>query len=161
MALALGVVAHTPSIAPVVRLIVVCVGKIRDPFADDVAHYERLIARHSRLETVELPESDPAREGEAILKRVPADGYLCALDREGRAVSSESLAAFLEERRAGGRDLWLTVGGPFGLSSAVLERAEDRISLGAITLPHQLARVLLLEQLFRAHKIVLGQRYHY
>jgi 23S rRNA (pseudouridine1915-N3)-methyltransferase len=133
-----------------VRLIVVCVGKIRDPFADDVAHYERLIARHSRL-----------REGEAILKRVPADGYLCALDREGRAVSSESLAAFLEERRAGGRDLWLAVGGPFGLSSAVLERAEDRISLGAITLPHQLARVVLLEQLFRAHKIVLGQRYHY
>jgi 23S rRNA (pseudouridine1915-N3)-methyltransferase len=161
VALALGVVAHTPSIAPVVRLIVVCVGKIRPPFADDVAHYERLISRLARLETIELPESDPDREGAAILKRVSADGYLCALDREGRSVSSDSLAGFVEDRRAAGRDVWFAIGGPFGLSSAVLERAADRVSLGAITLPHQLARVVLLEQLFRAHKIVLGQRYHY
>jgi 23S rRNA (pseudouridine1915-N3)-methyltransferase len=140
---------------------VVCVGKIRAPFVDDVAHYERLLARHARLETIELPETDPEREGEAILKRVPSEAALCALDREGRPVSSESLAALLAERRGAGRDLWLVVGGPFGLSGAVLERAVDRISLGAITLPHQLARVVLLEQLFRAHKIVLGQRYHY
>jgi len=128
---------------------------------DDVAHYERLLARHTRLETIELPESDPEREGEAILKKIPSGAQLCALDREGRPLSSESLAELLAERRGGGHDLWLVLGGPFGLSSAVLERAADRISLGAITLPHQLARVVLLEQLFRAHKIVLGQRYHY
>ena len=67
----------------------------------------------------------------------------------------------LEERRAGGRDLCFVVGGPFGLVRAVLERAAERLSLGPITLPHQLARVVLLEQLFRAHKIVLGEPYHY
>jgi 23S rRNA (pseudouridine1915-N3)-methyltransferase len=140
---------------------IVCVGKIRRPFEDDVAHYQRLLRRHVRLETIELPETDPEREGNAILKRISKDAYVCVLDREGRAASSESLAALLEERRAGGRDVCFVIGGPFGLSDAVLERAAERISLGAITLPHQLARVVLLEQIFRAHKIVLGQQYHY
>ena len=143
------------------RLIIVCVGKIRAPFQDDVAHYERLLGRHARLETVELPESDPEREGTAILKRIPADAYVCVLDREGRTATSESLARFLDERRAGGRDVSFVIGGPFGLSESVRERADQRISLGKITLPHQLARVVLLEQLFRAHKILLGQAYHY
>jgi 23S rRNA (pseudouridine1915-N3)-methyltransferase len=144
-----------------VRIVLACVGKIRAPFEDDVAHYERLLRRHARLETVELPEADPDREGEAILRRIPADAYVCALDRGGREHSSESLAGWLEERRGAGRDLWLAIGGPFGLAESVLGRAQERISLGQITLPHQLARVVLLEQLFRAHKIVLGQRYHY
>jgi 23S rRNA (pseudouridine1915-N3)-methyltransferase len=144
-----------------VRLIVVCVGKVRAPFADDVAHYERLIARHARLETIELPESDPEREGEAILRRAPADARLSVLDRTGRELTSEELARSLEAWRTAGRDVSFVIGGPFGLSPAVLERASDRISLGPITLPHQLARVVLLEQLFRAHKIVLGHPYHY
>jgi 23S rRNA (pseudouridine1915-N3)-methyltransferase len=144
-----------------VRLIIVCVGKIRAPFQDDVAHYERLLGRHARLETVELPESDPEQEGMAVLKRIPADAYVCVLDREGRTATSESLAGFLDERRAGGRDVSFVIGGPFGLSETVRERADQRISLGKITLPHQLARVVLLEQLFRAHKILLGQAYHY
>jgi 23S rRNA (pseudouridine1915-N3)-methyltransferase len=143
------------------RLIVLSVGKIRPPFVDDVDHYERLLSRHVRIETIELPESDPEREGGAILKRIPKDAYVCALDREGRPATSEALAGFLEERRTGGRDVYFVIGGPFGLSGAVLERAQERISLGAITLPHQLARVVLVEQLFRAHKIVLGQQYHY
>ena len=128
---------------------------------DDAAHYERLLARLARVETIELPESDVDREAEAILKRVPPGSHLCVLDREGRAVSSEALAGRLEEWRAGGRDVCFVIGGPFGLAEPVLERAAERLSLGAITLPHQLARVVLLEQLFRAHKIVLGQRYHY
>jgi 23S rRNA (pseudouridine1915-N3)-methyltransferase len=161
VALAVLVFAHPPSIAAAVRLIIVCVGKIRAPFEDDVAHYERLLARHARLETIELPETDPEREGGAILKRIPTDAYVCVLDRAGRALTSEDLAGLLEERRAGGRDVCFVIGGPFGLSQQVLDRATERISLGAITLPHQLARVVFLEQLFRAHKIVLGEKYHY
>jgi 23S rRNA (pseudouridine1915-N3)-methyltransferase len=144
-----------------VRIVLVCVGKIRPPFDDDVAHYERLLARHTRLETIELPESDPHREEAATLRRIPPDAYLCALDREGRACSSEWLAEFLEQRRGAGRDLCFAIGGPFGLGEGVRDQAQERLSLGAITLPHQLARVVLLEQLFRAHKIVLGQQYHY
>jgi len=161
VALAVLVVGHPPSIAAAVRLIIACVGKIRTPFEDDIAHYERLLARHVRLETIELPESDPEREGAMLLKRIPKEAYVCALDREGRSLSSEDLAGLLEERRVAGRDVCFVLGGPFGFSEAVLNRAAERISLGAITLPHQLARVVLLEQLFRAHKIVLGEKYHY
>ena len=152
------------------RLLVICVGKVRPPFADDSAHYERLLGRVARLEVAELPEAgaDPSRarealasEGRAILKRVPEPAYLCALDREGDTLSSEGLAGFVEERRMSRADPCLVVGGPLGLDRAVLERAQRTISLGPITLPHQLARVVLLEQLFRAHKILAGEPYHY
>jgi 23S rRNA (pseudouridine1915-N3)-methyltransferase len=153
-----------------VRLLVICVGKVRPPFADDAAHYERLLGRQARLEVVELAEAGTgpgrarealASEARAILKRVPEGAYLCALDREGDALSSEALAAFVEERRMARADLCLVVGGPLGLGATVLERAQRRISLGAITLPHQLARVVLMEQLFRAHKILAGEPYHH
>jgi 23S rRNA (pseudouridine1915-N3)-methyltransferase len=153
-----------------VRLLVICVGKVRPPFADDIAHYERFLGRLARLEVAELPEAgaDPARarealasEGRAILKRVPEESYVCATDRGGEALSSEELARLVEERRMARADLCFVVGGPLGLDRTVLERAQRPISLGRITLPHQLARVVLMEQLFRAHKILAGEPYHY
>ena len=152
------------------RLLLICVGKARQPFADDIAHYERLLGRHARLETIELAEAGEsperaaralASEGQAILRRVPDGAYACALDREGDQLSSEDLAAFLAERRMSRADLCFVVGGPLGLDRAVLERAGLRLALGRLTLPHQLARVVLLEQLFRAHKILAGEPYHY
>jgi len=154
-----------------VRITLVCVGRLRgSPFADDVAHYERLLSRQVRLETRELREGggdasrraeNLAREAEAILTRIPAGAFLSALDREGEALTSTSLADWLEQRRRSGRDLCFVVGGAFGLDPSVLERAEQRLSLGPVTLPHQLARVVLLEQLFRAHKILAREPYHY
>ena len=86
---------------------------------------------------------------------------MSVLDREGDQLSSEELAAFLEERRMSRADLCIVVGGPQGLDPSVLERANRRLAFGRITLPHQLARVVLLEQLFRAHKILAGEPYHY
>jgi 23S rRNA (pseudouridine1915-N3)-methyltransferase len=154
-----------------VRITIVCVGRLRgSPFADDVAHYERLLSRHARLETREVRESGAdasrraeslAREGEAILARIPSGTFLSVLDREGEALTSTSLADWLEQRRQAGRDLCFVVGGAFGLDSSVPERAEQRLSLGPLTLPHLLARVVLLEQLFRAHKILAREPYHY
>jgi len=154
-----------------VRIVLICVGRARSPFADDVAHYERLLGRHARLETIELPEAGArsareagaarASEGEAILRRVPSTARVLALDRAGRPRTSEELAALVAECRNAGHDLCFVVGGPFGLDRKVLERADERLSLGPITLPHQLARVVFLEQLYRAHKIVLGEPYHY
>jgi 23S rRNA (pseudouridine1915-N3)-methyltransferase len=142
-----------------VRLLLICVGKVRQPFVDDVAHYQRLLARQARLEIVEVPEG--AGEAGAILKRIPGEAYVCALDREGDLLTSEEVAAFLEERRMGRTDLCFVLGGPFGLDPAILERSQRSLSFGSITLPHQLARVVLLEQLFRAHKILAGEPYHY
>jgi len=141
-----------------VRLVVITVGKVRPPFTDDVEHYGRLLGRHTRLEQVELSESaDPA----AILRRVPDGAHLCALDRGGRALDSEGWAKLIAERRMARADLAFVVGGPLGLDDAVLERADERLAFGPPTLPHQLARVVLLEQLFRAHKILAGEPYHY
>jgi 23S rRNA (pseudouridine1915-N3)-methyltransferase len=135
---------------------------VRPPFADDVAHYERLLGRYARLETAALAEAgSPEREAAAIARRIPESAYLCALDREGDLLTSEELAAFVEERRMSRADLCFVVGGPLGLDPALVARADRRLAFGRQTLPHQLARVVLLEQLFRAHKILAGEPYHY
>ena len=137
---------------------VISVGRVKPPFTDDVEHYARLLGRHARLEQVELAEH---ADGAAILRRVPDGTHLCALDRKGRALASEGWAELIAERRMARADVAFAVGGPFGLEAEVLERADQRLSFGPPTLPHQLARVVLLEQLFRAHKILAGEPYHY
>ena len=134
------------------RIIVVAVGRLRPPFADDVAHYGKLLSRYSRLELVEL------REDEQVPRRLPDRAFVSLLDPAGRRPESLEFSAFLESRRQSGVDLCFVVGGPFGLE---LEGVDHRLSLGRMTLPHQLARVVLLEQLYRAHKILAGERYHY
>lgn len=134
------------------RIIVVAVGRLRPPFADDVQHYQKLLAGHTRLEIVEV------REDEQVVRRVPDRAYVSLLHREGDRPDSLGFARFLEDRRQGGRDLCFVIGGPFGLD---LDHVDHRLSLGEITLPHQLARVVLLEQLYRAHKILAREPYHY
>ena len=128
------------------------VGKVKAPYADDVAHYERLLAKQARVEVIEVADDD------AVGRRVPDRAYVSLLDDRGHAYDSESFARWLEERRQAGRDVCFVVGGPFGTA---LDRCDTRLSLGRITLPHQLARVVLLEQLYRAHKILAGEPYHY
>jgi 23S rRNA (pseudouridine1915-N3)-methyltransferase len=135
-----------------VRIIVVAVGRLRPPFADDVRHYQGLLARHARVELAEV------RENEQVAKRLPERGYVSLLDREGEAMDSVAFSRFLETRRQSGMDLCFVVGGPFGLQ---LDHVDHRLSFGPLTLPHQLARVVLLEQLYRAHKILAGEPYHY
>jgi 23S rRNA (pseudouridine1915-N3)-methyltransferase len=135
-----------------VRIVVVAVGRLRPPFADDVQHYQKLLARHARLELVEV------REDEQVARRMPERAFVSLLHRDGERLDSMGLSRFVEQRRQSGRDLCFVVGGPFGLE---LETVEHRISLGPLTLPHQLARVVLLEQLYRAHKILAGEPYHY
>ena len=134
------------------RLVVVSVGRLRPPYVDDIQHYQRLIARHVRLELVEL------REDEQVNRRLPPRAFVSLLDREGEELDSLEFSRFIEERRRDGRDLCVVVGGPYGLD---LEGVDHRLSLGRLTLPHQLARVVLLEQLYRAHKIIAGEPYHY
>jgi 23S rRNA (pseudouridine1915-N3)-methyltransferase len=134
------------------RIVVVAVGRVRPPFADDVAHYAKLLSGHTPLDLVEV------REDERVERRIPQRGFVSLLDIGGQALDSLRLSRFLEDRRMSGRDLCFVVGGPFGLE---LERADHRLSLGPLTLPHQLARVVLLEQLFRAHKILKNEPYHH
>jgi 23S rRNA (pseudouridine1915-N3)-methyltransferase len=135
-----------------VRILVVAVGRLRPPFSDDVQHYQKLLARHVKLELIEV------REDEQVARRIPDRTYVALLDRGGEELDSVSFSGWLEQRRQSGRDVCFVIGGPFGLE---LEEVDHRLSLGRITLPHQLARVVLLEQLYRGHKILAGEPYHY
>ncbi|HXB65313.1 MAG TPA: 23S rRNA (pseudouridine(1915)-N(3))-methyltransferase RlmH [Solirubrobacteraceae bacterium] len=135
------------------RVIVVGEARMRPPFADDVAHYRRLLSRYVKLELVEV------RSREAVARRVPPGAWVSLLTADGRAYDSVAFSAFLEERRMAGTELAFVIGGPWG--APPLERVDHRLSLGAMTLPHQLAWVVLLEQLYRAHKILAGEPYHY
>ena len=135
------------------RLIVLAVGRLRPPYADDVQHYQKLLARHARVELIEV------REDERIAKRIPERAYVSQLHSSGQTYDSIAFSRFLEERRQAGLDLCFVIGGAYGMED--LERADHRLSLGPMTLPHQLARVVLLEQLYRAHKILANEPYHH
>jgi 23S rRNA (pseudouridine1915-N3)-methyltransferase len=135
-----------------VRLLVVAVGRLRPPFADDVRHYQKLLAGHARLELIEV------REGEQVARRIPPRTFVSLLHREGEMPDSLSFSRFVEERRQSGLNVCFVIGGPYGLD---MDQVDHRLSLGPITLPYQLARVVLLEQLYRAHKILAGEPYHY
>lgn len=143
----------TRLVSQAVRLIVVSVGRLRAPYLDDVAHYRLLLSRYARLEEIEVRDQDDAA------RRVPRDAFAVLLDGGGQPLDSERFAGFLEERRQQGRDVAFVIGGAFGAPD--LDRVDLRLSLGPLTLPHQLARVVLLEQLYRAHRILAGEPYHH
>lgn len=134
------------------KVTVLSVGRLRAPWADDVAHYEKLLGRHCRLELVEL------RDAGRLPGRVPDRAFTVLLDDDGASFDSVGFSRFLEERRMSGLDLCFVVGGAYG--EAGIE-PDQRLSLGPMTLPHQLARVVLLEQLYRAHSILAGEPYHH
>jgi 23S rRNA (pseudouridine1915-N3)-methyltransferase len=133
------------------RISVIAVGRLRPPFQDDVEHYRKLLAGQVKLDLVEV------RQDEKVAPRIPERSFKVLLASDGRVFDSVALSVWLEERRQAGLDLCFVIGGPRGLE---LE-ADMRLSLGPMTLPHQLARVVLLEQLYRGHKILAREPYHY
>jgi 23S rRNA (pseudouridine1915-N3)-methyltransferase len=134
------------------RTIVLAVGRLQPPYADDVQHYQKLLARHTRLELIEV------REEQSVDGRIPGHAYVVLLSSEGQQFDSIEFSRFIDERRLEARDVCFVIGGARGID---LEECDLKLSLGPMTLPHQLARVVLLEQLFRAHKILAGEPYHY
>jgi 23S rRNA (pseudouridine1915-N3)-methyltransferase len=134
------------------RISVIAVGRLRPPFQDDVEHYRKLIAGHARVELIEV------REDERVPPRILERAHLVLLASNGREFDSIEFSEWLEERRRDGRDICFVIGGPRGLE---LDTCDTRLSFGRLTLPHQLARVVLMEQLYRAHKILAREPYHY
>ncbi|WP_027094407.1 23S rRNA (pseudouridine(1915)-N(3))-methyltransferase RlmH [Cohnella thermotolerans] len=154
---------------------VVCVGKLKEKYwSDGVAEYAKRLGAYARLDIRELPDEkapdsmSPAeeeqvrvREGERILAALKPDAHVVALAIDGENWSSEQLAAHLERQAVyGGGSVAFVIGGSLGLSPAVLARADKKLSFGRMTYPHQLMRVLLLEQVYRAFKINRGEPYH-
>jgi 23S rRNA (pseudouridine1915-N3)-methyltransferase len=135
-----------------VKYMVLAVGRIRAPFADDLAHYAKMLSGHAKVDMVEV------RDEEQVERRIPRASYLVLLDSRGRTYDSVAFARWLEDRRQGGRDVCFVVGGATGIE---LERSDERLSFGPMTFPHQLARVMLMEQLYRAHKILAREPYHH
>jgi 23S rRNA (pseudouridine1915-N3)-methyltransferase len=152
-----------------VRIRLLAVGKDRSGlYAPAVEEYARRLARHARFELVEVPEArkragtPQARdeEGESILARVEDRERVVALDERGEQLGSVELARKVEGWMRGGRDVALVIGGSDGLGGAVLERAAERLALSRLTLAHRLARLVLVEQLYRAFSILRGEPYH-
>jgi 23S rRNA (pseudouridine1915-N3)-methyltransferase len=151
------------------KLRLLAVGRDRSGlYAPAVEEYVQRIARYAKFELVEVPEArrhagtPQAREeeGQAILSRLGDREDLVALDERGRELTSLELARRLQTWLEGGRDLALVIGGADGLSPGVLERSRERISLSRLTLAHRLARLVLVEQLYRAFTILRGEPYH-
>ena len=136
------------------KVTVAVVGKVKSPFAEADAHYRKLLQRHQPVEMIEV------RDEVNIEGRIPARTHVIALERGGRSLSSRDWAGWLSERRIDAQDLCFLIGGADGLSPRTLALADERLSLGPQTMAHQLARVVLLEQLFRATKILAGEPYH-
>ncbi len=154
------------------KLRLVCVGKLAEAWQRQAAEdYAGRLQRYFPLEIIELKEEKGGRkgdipgllkrEGERILEKVPQRSFLIALDERGRSFSSEQLAERLgDEMLHGGRDWCLVIGGPYGLDQELRRRAELLLSLSNMTFTHQMARLFLLEQLYRSSTILRNEPYH-
>lgn len=140
-----------------------CVGRLKEKFYTDAcAEYEKRLSRYCTLEVTELPETgDIEKDGAALLARIPSGAYVVALCIEGKSYSSEELAALFSDCASSGRSrLVFLIGGSDGLSPAVKVRSDVRLSMSRMTFPHHLARVMALEQIYRAFTICEGGKYH-
>jgi 23S rRNA (pseudouridine1915-N3)-methyltransferase len=154
------------------RCTLVSVGKLKGWTAEGSEDYAKRLRRYLPVDLIEVAEQDMnprsreevlSIEGERILRRLPKEAYVISLDREqGKQHPSEILAQVLEDLGLSGRShIAFVIGGPLGLSPEVLRRSDEIWSFGSITLPHALARVVLLEQLYRAMKIHRNEKYHW
>ena len=155
---------------------ILCVGKLKEkPYRQMADEYLKRLGRYTRIEEIEVPDlPEPAgtasaaledrvreKEGEALLSRIRPGDRVIALTIPGRQMDSPALAAHLEAlRSAGAGRIVFVIGGSLGLGKNLLARADEELSMSPMTFPHQLARVMLLEQLYRAEKISAGERYH-
>ena len=157
------------------KVTVLCVGKLKEKFYTEAsAEYVKRLGRHCKIEIVELPEfrlpeapSDGdvqralTQEAAAIREKLPKGGAVIAMCIEGKLLSSEDLSKKLEQLAVSGKtQLTFLIGGSFGLHQSIKDAADLKLSMSPMTFPHHMARVMLLEQIYRAYQISDGTRYH-
>ena len=157
------------------KIRIYCVGKVKERFfRDAAAEYQKRLSRYAAVEICEVADEKAPeelseagrlavlkREGERILSRVSEREYVSALAIEGKAFSSEAFAKWIETRMVSGNSsLSFVIGGSLGLSEGVLRRSQEKISFSQMTFPHQLMRIILLEQIYRAFRILNHEPYH-
>ena len=157
------------------KITIVCVGKIKESFyRDAMAEYGKRLGKYCRLEILEvsdektpdgagalLEEQIKEKEGRRILEKLREDAFVCTLEIDGKKLSSEGLAQWMEKLAVGGTShIMFVIGGSLGLHQSVSRRADLRLSFSDMTFPHQLMRVILTEQIYRAFRIIHGEPYH-
>lgn len=157
------------------KISIVCVGKVKESYLTGaIGEYAKRLGRYCRLEICEvadektpdgasdsLNEQIKNREGRRILDRIPQDAYVIALAIEGKQPDSVELARAIEQLGVRGvSHICFVIGGSLGLSAAVMRRADEALSFSRMTFPHQLMRVILLEQIYRSYRIINREPYH-
>lgn len=157
------------------KITLITVGKIKEKFyTDAIAEYSKRLSRYCKLEIIQVADEktpDKAseaeerlikeKEGERILAQIKDGAYVIALAIDGQMLDSEQLAARIEQLGVSGKSqIVMIIGGSLGLSDAVLKRAEYKLSFSKMTFPHQLMRVILLEQIYRSYRIISNEPYH-
>lgn len=157
------------------KITIVCVGRIKEKFyRDAVAEYEKRLGKYCRMEIIEVPdektpdgasrqqeEQIKAKEGQRILEKLKEDAFVCTLEINGKKMSSVEMAEWMKKLTLGGTShITFVIGGSLGLHDSVCERADTNLSFSDMTFPHQLMRVILTEQVYRAFRIIHNEPYH-
>ena len=157
------------------KITIVCAGKLKEKFfADAVEEYKKRMSRYAKVEIEQVAdekapenmsraeeEQVKAKEGERMLKKIPEDAFAVALCIDGKMLSSEEFADFFEQKTLSGvSSIAFIIGGSLGLSDEVIKRADYKLSFSKMTFPHQLMRVILLEQIYRSMRIIKNEPYH-
>jgi 23S rRNA (pseudouridine1915-N3)-methyltransferase len=158
-----------------VHIHIISVGKLKEKYLmQGIAEYTKRLSSYAKIDIIEVPdekapehlseqeiEQIKQREGERILAKIPDDAYVIALAIEGKMKSSEQFAASLDKLATYGKSkIVFIIGGSLGLSKQVMQRADEALSFSKMTFPHQLMRLILLEQIYRAFRINRGEPYH-
>lgn len=153
----------------------IAMGKLKEKFyLAAAAEYEKRLSGYCKFQILELPEvklpEDPSpaevsagleKEAELILSKIPKGAWFCVLTPEGKIISSEALADKIKEVKVSGKSsACFLIGSSFGMSPRVKEKADFKLSMGLMTFPHHLARIMVLEQLYRSEAIQSGSKYH-
>ncbi len=156
------------------KVTVICIGKLKEKYLKEaICEYSKRISRFAKLDIIELPdEKIPenageklenkvlSAEGDLILSKINQDSVICSMCIEGRLITSEELAETVESAAMAKGHITFIIGGSLGLDERIKKLSQNKISFGRITLPHQLMRVVLLEQIYRAFKINAHETYH-
>ena len=154
------------------KITLLVVGKTTDPRLESLIHeYHERLKHYANFSIVVIPELKQAKnlsfaqqkqqEGEMILQALPASSYVILLDEHGREMRSIELAEYIQKRLSAAMDIVFVIGGPYGFSQSVYERANAQLSLSAMTFSHQMIRLLFTEQLYRAFTILRNEPYHH
>ena len=145
---------------------IICVGKVKEKFfVDAMNEYSKRISKYTKLEIIEIPdESNESiamkKEGEKILSKIKDNDYVVTLEIEGNSLTSLEFAKKIDNNFNSNKNLTFVIGGSYGLDESVKSRSDYKLSFSKFTFPHQLFRVMLFEQIYRAYKINHNENYH-